>query len=58
MKELAGLKLAVPKCGYLVFQFKVLHLVMLLHFVCLDLELHDVFGNLGETKSVKAMDGL
>lgn len=57
MKALEGLKLAIPKCGYLVFQFKVLNLIMLLHFVCLDLELHEVFGNLGEKKSVKALDG-
>lgn len=57
VKVLAGLELVIPKCGYHIFQFEVLCLVMFPHFVCLDLEIHEIFGNLGERKSVKAMDG-
>jgi len=43
--------------AYHVFQFKVLRLILLLHFVCLDLEINEVFGNLGERKDIlKVMD--
>lgn len=52
----AGLEGAVPK-WYHGFQLEVLCLITLLHPVCLDLQIHEVFGNLGDTKAVKAMDG-
>lgn len=43
--------------AYHIFQFEVLRLILLLHFVCLDLEINKVFGNLGERKDIlKAMD--
>lgn len=43
--------------GYHIFQLKVLRLILLLHFVCLDLQINKVFGNLGERKNIiKAID--
>lgn len=47
---LAEQKLAALR--YHIFQFKVLCLILLLHFVCLNLEINEVFGNLGERKDI------
>lgn len=50
IKVLAEQKLAALR--YHIFQFEVLCLILLLHFVCLNLEINEVFGNLGERKDV------